>query len=132
MEIKSAPQYTNSSVVVIGGSYSATMAAWFRQKYPHLAVGAWASSAPVLAQVDFKEYMETVGQSIVLVGGKKCMDAIVQGYLITEELLRRRKYTELKKTFNLCDDFDANDQWNVWNLFDQITEVFAGTVQGHR
>ena len=33
--------------VVIGGSYAGAAASWFRAKYPKLANGAWASSAPV-------------------------------------------------------------------------------------
>ncbi|GAQ77788.1 Serine carboxypeptidase S28 family protein [Klebsormidium nitens] len=38
----------NSSVVVFGGSYGGMLAAWFRIKYPHIACGAVASSAPIL------------------------------------------------------------------------------------
>lgn len=34
------PEFADSKVVLVGGSYSATMVAWFRQKYPSLAVGA--------------------------------------------------------------------------------------------
>ena len=47
------PGTENSGVIMVGGSYSATMVTWFRQKYPHLVTGVWSSSAPLLAQVDF-------------------------------------------------------------------------------
>jgi hypothetical protein len=43
----------DSGVIMVGGSYSATMVSWFRKKYPHLANGAWSSSAPLLAKADF-------------------------------------------------------------------------------
>lgn len=41
-------------VVVVGGSYPGAMSAWFRSRYPHLAVASWASSAVVQPIVDFQ------------------------------------------------------------------------------
>ncbi|CAN1171695.1 Lysosomal Pro-X carboxypeptidase [Linum perenne] len=48
LHVKQAYSAQNSPVIVIGGSYSGMLASWFRLKYPHIAVGALASSAPIL------------------------------------------------------------------------------------
>ncbi|KAL3849604.1 hypothetical protein ACJIZ3_011486 [Penstemon smallii] len=37
-----------SPIIVIGGSYGGMLASWFRLKYPHIALGALASSSPIL------------------------------------------------------------------------------------
>lgn len=33
------PGAANSEVVLVGGHYSASLAVWLRQRYPHLSVG---------------------------------------------------------------------------------------------
>lgn len=35
--------------ITIGGSYPGAMAAWFRNRYPHLTIGSLSSSGVVLA-----------------------------------------------------------------------------------
>lgn len=46
----------NMPWVTIGGSYPGALSAWFRYKFPHLTVGALASSAVVNSIVDFYEF----------------------------------------------------------------------------
>lgn len=38
---------TDNPWITIGGSYPGALSAWFRYKYPHLAIGAIASSAVI-------------------------------------------------------------------------------------
>ncbi|XP_010527988.1 PREDICTED: lysosomal Pro-X carboxypeptidase-like [Tarenaya hassleriana] len=48
MHIKDKYATKHSPIIVIGGSYGGMLATWFRLKYPHVAIGALASSAPLL------------------------------------------------------------------------------------
>lgn len=119
-------------VIVVGGSYSATMAAWFRQKYPHLVKGAWASSAPLQAKVNFFEYTETVGKSIRKIGGEECYENIETAFEAIEDLITNDDMETLKKLFNICDDFDTENVYDVYNFIWSIKNVFSGIVQGYR
>jgi hypothetical protein len=46
----------NTPFITVGGSYPGALSAWFRYKYPHLTIGAIASSAVVLAVENFRDY----------------------------------------------------------------------------
>ncbi|WVZ00692.1 hypothetical protein V8G54_026761 [Vigna mungo] len=78
LHIKKTLSAQNSPIIVMGGSYGGMLASWFRLKYPHIALGALASSAPILyfngiapqagyyyiVTKDFKETSETCYQTI--------------------------------------------------------------------
>lgn len=44
--------------VVIGGSYPGALSAWFKSRYPHLAVASWASSGVVEPIVNLWKFDE--------------------------------------------------------------------------
>ena len=50
----------SSPWITVGGSYPGAMSAWFRNKYPHLTVGAISSSGVVLAVEDFRMFDEQI------------------------------------------------------------------------
>jgi lysosomal Pro-X carboxypeptidase len=96
---------TDTPVILFGGSYGGMLAAWFRMKYPHLALGALAASAPVrqfpgiydchgyfsIVTKDFSDYSQT------------CSDTIRASW----PLIRERASSEdgrrwLSQKFNLC------------------------------
>lgn len=122
---------SNAGVIVVGASYSATMAAWFRQKYPDKANGAWASSAPLHAQLDFPEYKEVMSRSIEKVGAAGCSDRIAAAFLQLEQDIASGQVAGIREKFNLCDDIKFNDELDVWNFFSIVSDEFAGLVQAH-
>lgn len=119
-------------VIVVGGSYSATMAAWFRQKYPHLVKGAWASSGPLRAKLNYFEYTETVGKSIRKVGGDECYYKLEDIFQAVDDLLTNDDSETLQQLFRLCDTFNITNQNDVFTFYSSLKNIFSGIVQGHR
>lgn len=122
----------NSGIILVGGSYGGTMATWFMQKYPHLANGSWASSAPLKAQVDFSEYFEVVSESIMDIGSKSCVDRIQKAFEEINLLVQSQNISRLKQVFNLCEPINLTNNLNVWTFFEYLVAPFAEIVQYHR
>ncbi|XP_063709094.1 thymus-specific serine protease-like [Culicoides brevitarsis] len=121
----------NSKVILFGGSYAGTMAAWMRQKYPNLVTGSWASSAPLKAKVDFFEYKEVMGYAFKTIGGQYCYDRLEQAFAEMERLVAIRDVRRIEQDFQLCIQLDVNNKLDVWNLFSSFGNSLAGIVQYH-
>ncbi|XP_034486004.1 thymus-specific serine protease [Drosophila innubila] len=122
-------QLTNSKVLLSGGSYSATMVVWFKRLYPDLVDGGWASSAPLLAKVDFSEYKEVVGRAFKELGGQKCYDHIQKGISDLEQMFASNRVAEARAMLRLCNNFDHNNDLDMWSLFGGISNIFSGVAQ---
>ncbi|XP_034486001.1 putative serine protease F56F10.1 [Drosophila innubila] len=127
--LKTEDKYKRSKVVISGCSYSATMAVLFKKLYPDVAVGSWASSAPLKAKVDFKEYMEVVGKALTQLAGDYCYDLINNATAYYEDLFDSGNGEQAKKELNLCDSFDATNEKDQWQIFSTIANIFAGLAQ---
>jgi len=128
--IQSSGNFTGAEdapIVVIGGQYSGSLAAWTRQSYPHLVVGAWASSAPVLAVYDHFQYKELSGAVYRHVGGNECYENIERGFAEMEEMVFAGRHSDISELFHLCNVFD--DEFDVQLFFSLISEVFSLLAQ---
>lgn len=121
----------HSKWIAFGGSYPGSLAAWLRQKYPHLIDGAISSSGPLLAKVDFFEYYNVVENSL-RTHSDLCIESIKKAYgqlkiLLKEELGRRT----IDDKFKLCTSIEDsyNNILDITSFYENIADGFAGVVQ---
>lgn len=73
-----------------------------------------------------------MGQSITLVSGQTCHDRIQRGIAELESMIANKRGAEVKAMLRLCNSFNENSDLDVWTLFYEISEIFAGLVQTHK
>ncbi|GMS98896.1 hypothetical protein PENTCL1PPCAC_21071, partial [Pristionchus entomophagus] len=65
--------------ITFGGDYAGAMAAWSRELFPDLILGAVGSSGFVLAKIDMFEYLE-VAETVIREKSEKCVDRIQDAF----------------------------------------------------
>ncbi len=103
----------NSPWISIGGSYPGAVSAWYRYKYPHLTIGAIASSAVINAIVDFKQFDEQMFLSANK-SGDYCYKAINQSSIRVQSILAGGEGAAFKAQFTGADKLTDNQFLFFW------------------
>lgn len=117
----------DAPVILFGFNYGGSLVTWFRQKYPHLVDGAWASSTPLIAKVDNFGYNEIIGETYRQIGGSECYHHIEDGFEAMEIMVAENKSAELSKSLGLCQDMGIG--LNLATFFSLFSHLFALEVQ---
>ncbi|XP_064615454.1 putative serine protease K12H4.7 [Liolophura sinensis] len=127
------PELNTTKWIVFGGSYSGSLAAWYRLKYPHLVDGAVASSAPMYAIMNFQDLLVAATQSIYATqsswyNGWFCWSGFMNGTSIINGMVsyETKKAEQLLK---VCDKIDPKNMDDVSNLFSVLASLVETVVQ---
>ncbi|KAK7330920.1 hypothetical protein VNO77_25126 [Canavalia gladiata] len=104
-------------VVLFGGSYGGMLAAWMRLKYPHIAIGALASSAPILQFENIvpPETFYDIVSNDFRRESSSCFNYIKQSWdEITSTGQTKDGLERLTKTFHICQQLKSTDDLYGW------------------
>lgn len=106
-----------SPVILFGGSYGGMLAAWMRLKYPHIAIGALASSAPILQFEDIvplETFYDIVSNDFRR-ESTSCFDTIKKSWNIINSVGQKANGLDyLAKTFHLCGKLNSSTDVSDW------------------
>ncbi|XP_006663226.2 lysosomal Pro-X carboxypeptidase-like [Oryza brachyantha] len=92
-------------VVVFGGSYGGMLAAWMRMKYPHIVMGAVASSAPILGFYGLSDpysFYDVISNDFKS-ESQHCYDVLRSSWSeLDKALATDAGRAQLTHTFNMC------------------------------
>ncbi|XP_023586976.1 putative serine protease K12H4.7 [Trichechus manatus latirostris] len=123
---------TRNKWVLFGCSYGGSLAVWSRIKHPDLFAAAVGSSAPMLAKVNFYEYLEGIQRSLCTYNSE-CLEAVKEAYNQVVEMLKLPKYySKLESDFMLCKNFKFNSVMDTTFLLERLILPVAANVQNNR
>ncbi|KAJ4958393.1 hypothetical protein NE237_025504 [Protea cynaroides] len=106
-----------SPVVIFGGSYGGMLAVWFRLKYPHLAIGAVASSAPILQFdeiIPWTSFYDAVSQDYKD-ASLNCYEVIKGSWAELEALsVQRDALPRISRLFRTCKNIQSVSSARDW------------------
>lgn len=123
------PEFADDPIILAGTSYSGSLATWFRAEYPDYSVGAWASSAPLLAVVSNQQYLEVAGEIFRDIGGEACYNRIDNAFDEIDELLASNETELLDDLFNTCRPMITMTTLDRQMILSNLVRRFASAVE---
>ncbi|CAA7027727.1 unnamed protein product [Microthlaspi erraticum] len=126
LHVKEKFSAKHSPVIVIGGSYGGMLAAWFKLKYPHIALGALASSAPLLY---FEDTRPKYGYYYIVTKvfketSERCYDTVRQSWEEIDRVAAKPNgLLILSRKFMMCNPL--NGTFALKNYLDSIYATVA-------
>jgi pimeloyl-ACP methyl ester carboxylesterase len=118
-----------SKAITFGGSYPGSLSGWMRLKFPNLIQGSVASSGPVLAQLDFQEYLQVVMDALDTTG-PGCNVALEEAIVTIQAMLESEdSWGELASLFTTCTPLDGTNDMDVKSFMELVIDNLAGIVQ---
>ncbi|KAH8317821.1 hypothetical protein KR074_011168, partial [Drosophila pseudoananassae] len=118
---------TERPVVTFGGSYGGMLAAWFRMKYPHLAIGALAASAPILqfpGITDCDIFNRIVTSVFENAYNANCTVNIAKSWRVFETLGGTEAgKKQISDAFNLCSPIKSDA--DLKKFLDYVEEIYS-------
>lgn len=121
---RSVPGTERSAVLVFGYHYTGSLAAWSRQKYPHLVDAAWASSSPLQSVVNHTDFTVLTGWSWMETGGLSCYARISNGFRELEQMIANNEMARLREMFGMCDEL-PNTEMDAATFFSGLFEYYS-------
>ncbi|OIW01984.1 hypothetical protein TanjilG_14015 [Lupinus angustifolius] len=127
LHIKNTWSAQHSPIIIFGGSYGGMLASWFRLKYPHVALGALASSAPILYfdgiaphhgyfYVVTKDFRET---------SESCYNTIRKSWYVIDRVAKKPNgLSILSNRFKTCKKLSTSS-----NLKNYLILMYSGVAQ---
>ncbi|KAL9416360.1 hypothetical protein AB3S75_039535 [Citrus x aurantiifolia] len=128
LHIKQKYSAEKCPVIVIGASYGGMLASWFRLKYPHIALGALASSSPILyfdGVVDPQVGYYTIVTKDFKETSESCYETIRKSWGEIDEVgSRPNGLSILSKKFRTCNPLNSTSE-----LKDYLDSLYTDAAQ---
>ncbi|XP_055609597.1 putative serine protease K12H4.7 [Uranotaenia lowii] len=122
-----------AKVLVAGSEYGGSLATWFRVRYPHLADVAWSSSGWHQANMDFQEFTEAWGETLIEHGSQDCYNEIFVAFHVMQNLFDAERSEEVSEMFNICTPVDPEDRLQVMFFFSiMMTSIEMYTLRDNQ
>ncbi|XP_042017963.1 lysosomal Pro-X carboxypeptidase-like isoform X3 [Salvia splendens] len=116
-ELKRNMSAQDCPVVLFGGSYGGMLASWMRLKYPHIAIGALAASAPILQFEDLvppETFYQIVSDDFKS-ESFSCFNTIKNSWDVIEaEGQKKNGLSFLSETFRFCKKLKSTAALSDW------------------